>query len=630
MSVSKLTINGATQMDLTQDTVDAENLMTGYTAHAADGSAVTGTHVDGGGAAGESGALFIDYDGTELYSYTTAQALALSALPANPTHTGLTAQGWNWSLAEIQSYLTNYPDAMVVVGQMYVTDDGKTRIYIHLEEGRKSVVVGIKLYSGATADVDWGDNTAQDTLTGSSDYTPAHEYAAAGDYVIKINVNKNGSGYANIFGKSYATTKKGSRLISTDNASGDCDYNWHRPKIITKIEIGSDIKYIEDCAFANSGITSITIPNGIRNFNEYTFYDCYLLKSIVMPASFTGIGRSGFSNAYSIKYISIPNSGTGIGINAFEYCYNLKNITIPEGMTSIGSNVFNWCLSITSITIPHGPMSILNYAFSNCKNLKYINIPDGIKTIGQCAFQYCYKIENIILPDSITTIGETAFSGCNNLKNINIPDGVTIINNNAFAGTAIEEIIIPDGVTSIGNYAFSVCNKLKSINIPNGVTSIGMQAFYSCKNLERIIIPETVTSIGKQAFDGCENLINATLPSTLTKIGTYWFQKCRSLRSINIPSGVTSIGDYTFYYCMSLTSITIPSGVTSIGQHAFEYLYSMKEIHVLPTTPPTLSSQVFSNYPPDLVIYVPVGCLNAYQTASGWSTYASKMQEEPA
>ncbi|MBR7042325.1 MAG: hypothetical protein IKI04_02365 [Bacilli bacterium] len=46
---------------------------------------------------------FIDYDGTILYSYTAQEAQALTELPANPTHTGLTSHGWNWTLAEIKT-----------------------------------------------------------------------------------------------------------------------------------------------------------------------------------------------------------------------------------------------------------------------------------------------------------------------------------------------------------------------------------------------------------------------------------------------------------------------------------------------------------------------------------------------
>ena len=50
--------------------------------------------------------IFIDYDGTVLYSYTLEEANALTALPENPSHPGLTAQGWNWTLAQIKAQLT--------------------------------------------------------------------------------------------------------------------------------------------------------------------------------------------------------------------------------------------------------------------------------------------------------------------------------------------------------------------------------------------------------------------------------------------------------------------------------------------------------------------------------------------
>lgn len=36
---------------------------------------------------------FYDYDGTRVYSYSKAEFLGLNALPGNPAHEGLTAQG---------------------------------------------------------------------------------------------------------------------------------------------------------------------------------------------------------------------------------------------------------------------------------------------------------------------------------------------------------------------------------------------------------------------------------------------------------------------------------------------------------------------------------------------------------
>ena len=105
---------------------------------------------------------------------------------------------------------------------------------------------------------------------------------------------------------------------------------------------------------------------------------------------------------------------------------------------------------------------------------------------------------------------------------------------------------------------------------------------------------------------------------------------CNMLKAVRIGGGVTEIGGYAFSSCYSLASVTIPDGVTSIGSSAFQYCYGMAEYHLKCTTPPTLSStNAFSNIPSDCIIYVPNGCLGAYQNATNWATYADRMQEDP-
>lgn len=49
MAISKIILNGVTQIDLTADTVAANNLIAPNTAHGADGEAVVGTASSGGG-----------------------------------------------------------------------------------------------------------------------------------------------------------------------------------------------------------------------------------------------------------------------------------------------------------------------------------------------------------------------------------------------------------------------------------------------------------------------------------------------------------------------------------------------------------------------------------------------------
>jgi hypothetical protein len=61
----------------------------------------------------------------------------------------------------------------------------------------------------------------------------------------------------------------------------------------------------------------------------------------------------------------------------------------------------------------------------------------------------------------------------------------------------------------------------------------------------------------------------------------------------------------------------------------------MSEYHFKPTAPPALANtNAFANISTDCKIYVPYSAdhsiLEAYKTETNWSSYASKMQEEPA
>jgi hypothetical protein len=48
MAANKLIIDGVVEIDLTSDTVTADKLMSGYTAHDKSGTAITGTMEDSG------------------------------------------------------------------------------------------------------------------------------------------------------------------------------------------------------------------------------------------------------------------------------------------------------------------------------------------------------------------------------------------------------------------------------------------------------------------------------------------------------------------------------------------------------------------------------------------------------
>ena len=244
--------------------------------------------------------------------------------------------------------------------------DGKTRIYIHLEDGRTSPMLGI--CPNGTVTVDWGDGTESNTLTGTSvtmvKWTPTHNYAAAGDYVISLTVD----GSAGLAGAN--DTHNCSYLLRY--SSGADSRNYVYINAIYKIEIGNGITQLDSYAFKHClGLKSITIPNGVTSINSYVFYNCYSLSSASLSNSITSISTGTFRECYSLSSVSLPNSITSIKTDMFRGCYALQKIEIPDTVTSIGDYAFYYCRALSNITIPNGVTSFGKYAFGYCYGMKY-------------------------------------------------------------------------------------------------------------------------------------------------------------------------------------------------------------------------------------------------------------------
>ena len=214
----------------------------------------------------------------------------------------------------------------------------------------------------------------------------------------------------------------------------------------------------------------------------------------------------------------------------------------------------------------------------------------------------------------------------------------TKIANNFFKGSNIKNFIVPDGVLSIGYDVFMESN-LESITLPNTLTSIGNNAFSFCLSLQEITIPDSVSSLGNSCFDHSENLKKVILPKNITVLSNDLFEYCGSLQEITLPEGITKISQYCFANCSTLQSITIPASVSDMnGGSIFNSCTSLIEVHMKPTTPPTLNSNAFgysSTLPAgkDAKIYVPYSedhsILAAYKAATNWSKYATYIVEEP-
>lgn len=423
---------------------------------------------------------------------------------------------------------------------------------------------------------------------------------------------------------------------------------------------------VTDCSTSAKG--KIVIPavhNGkpVTRIGSKAFKDCSGLTSITIPDGVTSIGYSAFEYCENLISVKIPDSVTSIGESAFFYCKRLDSIKIPDGVTSIEHSTFGWCESLREIKIPDGVTNIGNRAFRNCPNLTRITIPDSVERIGEDAFyntgyyndesnrengvlyinnhlisantydeeyyEYSGNVEGAYTIKSGTkTIADYAFAYCEKLKSIKIPDSVVSIGDYAFYHcTDITSVKIPDGVKSIGSCAFYYCIDLKTISLPDSVRSIGMGAFIYTENeqyyavsddkyyyignhlisarwgrdvkvkegtitiadgafsnateISSVTIPDSVVNIGDSCFYYCDVLEKVTIGKGVKRIGNNAFSSCVSLKSITIPGSVTYIGDGAFGYCKSLKKITIPASVTHIGTEAFYGCKNLESVKIL-------------------------------------------------
>lgn len=438
--------------------------------------------IKGGGGGGED-VIFRDYDGTILHQFSKSDFLALTELPPLPEQSGLTCQGWNWELTEAKNYVSEI--GYLEVGANYITNDGKTRIYVTIADPYKRTM-NLYLDSGIT--IDWGDGVSEVTTKNQI----SHQYAEIGEYVISVYKE---SSYT--LGSGTSSYSIGGLASSTSDEPGD-------GAMINKVEMGLNSRisgYSFQCC---PNLRSVAVcNNGMASNQAYIFHKCYSLKYLAIPKGVTGVSNYSFSNCFSLVAVSFPSSVTDVGTYLFENCSQLETAFFPINHATIPQYYLYGCAKLKRLTIPQSVTMVDARGLYGVK--KEFSLPDGLATIGAYAFTESAIKE--FEPPHLTALATNAFSKCYSLVHPKIAEGVTSIMPYCFQRCfAMVDIDLPTTLTSLGNYAFSYCIGFTYINLPEGVTSIGERAFEYCKTLQAITLPSTITAINNYAISYCKML----------------------------------------------------------------------------------------------------------------------------
>lgn len=324
---------------------------------------------------------FYDYDGTRLYSYTASEFANLTEMPANPSHDGLTAQGWNWSLSDAKTYVADYGE--LDVGQLYVTDDNSTRLYIEIPMDNFGIQTNIT--SSSTITIDWGDGTPTETKT---DGYKRHTYTNKGKYIIKMTCSGTLSFVANGNYGSYIITKQDPVSV---------DYNKPFLNTLKKIEFGNNV-----------------------NLRDYSFSNLKCLETIVGVPINTTIPDSCLLETSNLKCFVVKNGVTSLGTSLTQS--SRIKLILPNTITAINSSTLNQYSH--KISLPSSLTSIGSYGISNISSIPYLKIPASVNTISMYAFNASYgpAYFDFSHHTSIPSLGDSGFGGIKAFQKIIVPD----------------------------------------------------------------------------------------------------------------------------------------------------------------------------------------------------------------
>lgn len=194
--------------------------------------------------------------------------------------------------------------------------------------------------------------------------------------------------------------------------------------------------------------------DGVIYINKLLYsYKGMLAESVIVKEGTTRIENSAFYQK-NIASLTIPNSVTSIGSWVCGGCNNIETITIIDGNTKYDSrNNCNGIIETESNTLIQGCKStkipndiyIIGYgAFQEITALNSITIPNNITKLNG----YCFAetgLTTITIPNSVTNIAMNAFDSCKNLQSFKIECETPFsINKSVFNNcTALTEILVP-------------------------------------------------------------------------------------------------------------------------------------------------------------------------------------------
>ncbi len=135
--------------------------------------------------------------------------------------------------------------------------------------------------------------------------------------------------------------------------------------LVTSITVDSGVTRIGDFAFymcGNAG--SLNIADSVTSIGGDAVSYTTVLHDLALPKGLTSVGDYAFRYS-GITSVTIPQGVTAIGHGTFLYCNDLATVIIPDSVTSIGEEAFLGCIAVRELCMSNGLTEVAADAFTD-------------------------------------------------------------------------------------------------------------------------------------------------------------------------------------------------------------------------------------------------------------------------
>lgn len=583
------------------------------------------------------------------------------------------------------AYKDGYEASNVLTKNYTVKDEPVTPTNISVSPSSKTIKVGDTFYcnytlspSNATTTVTWSsDNTNIATVSSSG----VVKGIKAGTTKIRVKTSNGLSDYCNVtveesqdewrdgdiftaqtiegvemtfqvISAKNRTCGVGISEASNDDCSSAIDTTYVGIVTIPKIIRGLNVEKIHFCAFDESNLTAVNIPEGVRELGPYAFAECENLTTLLLPESLEIISRSALRGT-GLTSITIPKNVSLIEIDDFEPNFLInntslesivvdkqngyydsrndcnaiiesatgklisgcKNTIIPSGIKEIGAEAFYGCHSLVTIDIPEGIERIGEFAFGWCTGLLDMTMPSSLVEIDGYAFAQCRNLTMITIPKNVKSFGKNIISGCNNIRSIHslmmAPTAIdveTIFGNVCYRTVlyvpkdAKEQYRAKEGwnrfkwITSEAHENDGKTFTVKTVEGVDMTFCILSETEKICQVADFVIWDAENNATSKRcvpyATEGVVTIPTKANGYEVVRVNDLAFLNCKWITSVILPSSIAYIGKYALQGCSALEKIEVPNSVESIDEYAFSKCEKLTEAK-LPDELTKLESALF-------------------------------------